>query len=294
MLESGDVGNGLNGERRRLTYEESGETSSAIVVTQEEAETESNGLWTQEQINILEYEASPGDLICINALAGCGKTTTIALLCNHLQGQGNEILYIVFGKKAQEEACASNKFPKENMTIATSHSFVRKHYFRGNFMACEPTAGYDVEDISSVLNLDEFVRQKFPNLSVPMQLKRARTIAGYIEKTLNNFQSSADEKVKGCHVCWYAKKGVTTRTQWRQSVPPAMYVSWANEMFDTVRGRCKLIREQWRCLRDSSRCVHEGSSARRIGTSIQCHCCRRSSGYDALSGEPVLGYQIQI
>jgi hypothetical protein len=44
----------------------------------------------------------------------------IALLCNHLQDIGNEILYNVFGKKeAQEEACASNKFPKENMTIAS-------------------------------------------------------------------------------------------------------------------------------------------------------------------------------
>jgi hypothetical protein len=44
----------------------------------------------------------------------------IALLCNHLHDIGNEVLYNVFGKKeAQEEACASNKFPKENMTIAS-------------------------------------------------------------------------------------------------------------------------------------------------------------------------------
>jgi hypothetical protein len=117
------------------------------------------GPWKQEQINILEYEASlqERDLICINALApGCGKTTMIALLCNHLQDIGNEILYNVFGKKeAQEEACASNKFPKENITIASYFTcFCQKALLsHGNFMVCEPTSGYETEDVIFVLNL---------------------------------------------------------------------------------------------------------------------------------------------
>lgn len=143
MIDNGDVGNGLNGMRQRLTYEESN-AASAIVVTQEEAESSTDECpWTQEQLDILEYDASPGDLVCVNALAGCGKTTTIALLCNHLHEEGNEILYVVFGKQAQEEACASNKFPKEGMTITTSHSFVRKHFFGEHFMECKPLAAID-------------------------------------------------------------------------------------------------------------------------------------------------------
>ena len=98
--------------------------------------------------------------MCINAAllgtqAVVKATMMIALFCNHLQDIGNEILYNIFGKKAQEEACTSNKFPKENMTIAVFTCFCQKALLScGNyFMVCEPTSGYDNEDIIFVLNL---------------------------------------------------------------------------------------------------------------------------------------------
>lgn len=241
MLESGDVGLGFNGARERLMPDDN---ASAIVVTQED-ESFDEVPWTQEQMDILDYHASPGDLICVNALAGCGKTTTIALLCNRLHQEDNIILYLVFGKKAEEEARNSNKFPKEDMAILTSHACVRRHYFGiANFMKCQPEADYSPDDISATLRLEMFVRQTFPNLHPHKQAKRVRTIAGYIKKTLGNFQASTDRRVKEKHVWWYAKKqGISKRTEWRQKVPPSFYASSAQTIFNEIHVRCKRIRD---------------------------------------------------
>lgn len=202
---------------------------------------------TQEQRAILDYDASPGDLICVNALAGCGKTTTIALLCGKFfeeYQQGLQMLYVVFGVKARDEARASRKFPKGGMQINTSHAIVRKLYFGRNFTCCVPINALNLDDIISELRLETIVAEKFSTLSASRQERRTKTIAGYIRRTVANFQSTADQKVKQYHVYWLATKpSISKHTRWRVSFGAERYVQWAQIVFDLQLKTCREIRE---------------------------------------------------
>lgn len=69
---------------------------------------------TEEQKAILK---ASGRVIRINARAGTGKTTTLRMLSN--EHSDKEILYLVFNKKAREDA--QSKFP-QNVKVKTVHS----------------------------------------------------------------------------------------------------------------------------------------------------------------------------
>ena len=69
---------------------------------------------TDEQKNILEAR---GRVLRINARAGTGKTTTLRMLSG--EHADKRILYLVFNKKAREDA--RSKFPG-NVTVKTLHS----------------------------------------------------------------------------------------------------------------------------------------------------------------------------
>ena len=69
---------------------------------------------TEEQQAILD---SGGRVLLINARAGTGKTTTLQMIT--LAHPDLKILYLVFNRKAKEEA--NSKFPK-NVEIRTVHS----------------------------------------------------------------------------------------------------------------------------------------------------------------------------
>jgi len=64
---------------------------------------------TDEQMNILNHEPKLGDVVTVNALAGCGKTSTIALLCNKIltENPNKTCLYLVYNHTAGEEAMQS-------------------------------------------------------------------------------------------------------------------------------------------------------------------------------------------
>ena len=65
------------------------------------------------------------------------------------------MLYIVFGKKAQEEARTSGKFPKQNMAILTSHAYARRKYFgTHSMMNFQPQDDHTLDDIERLLNLE--------------------------------------------------------------------------------------------------------------------------------------------
>lgn len=245
-----DESGGIHGARQSSMFEDNhdsdyeDDSDTAVAVPQKPQEEP----WTREQLDILNHEASPGDLICINALAGCGKTTTIALLCNRYEQafpSGIQMLYVVFGSEAQTEARASNKFPKGGMTILTSHACVRRLYFGiSNFMNCKPVNAIKLDDIISKLGLVEFAKEKFPNLSRRKVDKIAQTVAGYIRKTIAKFQVSCSGKVKPEHVYWLAtKQGLTHRTKWRESLCAQNYTSWAQEIFDDLYDKCRNIRD---------------------------------------------------
>jgi len=69
---------------------------------------------TEEQQAILDVD---GRVLLINARAGTGKTTTLQMIASAHPDQ--KILYLVFNRKAKEEAEA--KFPK-NVEMRTVYS----------------------------------------------------------------------------------------------------------------------------------------------------------------------------
>ena len=73
-------------------------------------------------------------LIKINARAGTGKTSTLLMLAQ--QHPQHKILYLVFNKRAREEA--QGRFPK-NVTVHTVHSFANKFMRFDRFQRWKPT-----------------------------------------------------------------------------------------------------------------------------------------------------------
>lgn len=90
---------------------------------------------TDEQEAVL---AADGRIIRVNARAGTGKTTTLAMLAE--KNHRREILYLVFNSKARETA--RRRFPK-NVQAHTVHSFAFQHEGRnwrenlGNFSVAD-------------------------------------------------------------------------------------------------------------------------------------------------------------
>jgi len=84
---------------------------------------------TDEQQCILN---ATGRVLLINARAGTGKTTTLQMIAT--EHPDLKILYLVFNRKAKEEAAA--KFP-ENVDVRTVHSLA----FTGNIARWKDQVG---------------------------------------------------------------------------------------------------------------------------------------------------------
>ena len=195
---------------------------------------------TNEQMSILMNKPKEGEVVAVNALAGCGKTTTIALLCNKIHEDDAEktCLYLVYNSRMAKEAMQSNKFPQNNMEIRTTHSFVlRKLFGAKNMHHVKPKNDYGLDNIKEILDLSGDCMSIF-GLTLSegpkgeIQFKQmVNTIAGYIRKTVHNFQYSADKEITKDHVFWRAKKcsNLTKRTKWRMMIKPSRYTFWATE-----------------------------------------------------------------
>lgn len=206
---------------------------------------------TQEQDAILAHVPVRGEPpVCINALAGCGKTTTIAMLCKKLHDQHPDwkLLYIVFGRKNQEEAKDSKKFPKRNMEIRTSHAFVLRRYFGTEGMnSVNPVDEYDLDDILRTCNVLQGMKRLFPNEDHASKRFKQKMfyVGSHIRTTVRNFQASLDLVVAERHVSWRcnASTNLSSRTAWRRMVPPDAYVGWARTFFNAVQDRCNRVRD---------------------------------------------------
>ena len=237
---------------------------------------------TDEQMKILSHEPKTGDVVVVNALAGCGKTTvsaivyvvllgvaiklrfsflflvllwyqTIALLCDKIvtEHPTSKCLYLVYNKKAEAEASQSNKFPKENMETRTTHAYVQRHFFGVPHMHnVNPTGDYNIDHIIECLDLRRECQRIFKNLLQDAKGKkkldkRVKVMAGYIRDTIKNFQASADPVVTVDHVFWRAKKtkNLTARTKWREKIEVVQYANWADQFFERVFEECINIRD---------------------------------------------------
>lgn len=103
---------------------------------------------TPEQSNIIN---STGDL-CINAIAGSGKTTTI-LQYAATRPSNAKILYIAYNKSVKTEALHKcKKLNLSNVRVETAHSLAYKHIIRyGNYTVSKN--GYKTFDLTKILNL---------------------------------------------------------------------------------------------------------------------------------------------
>jgi hypothetical protein len=159
---------------------------------------------TEEQMKILQHSPKRGEVVAVNALAGCGKTTTIALLCDKVRKEhpDRKIDYLVYNKSIESEAMQSKKFPKENMEIRTTHAYVLRHYFGvANMHQVKPARDYTLMSIIDELDLMADCKRIFKN-TLPAGAKGDRvlkrqinTIARDIIKTLNTFQASDCEGI---------------------------------------------------------------------------------------------------
>lgn len=190
----------------------------------------------------------------------------IALMCNKIRQENpyDKILYLVYNNAMKKKAAQSNKFPKQGMDIQTTHSWVLKTYFGTEYMhSFEKKGDYSLKEIINQLGIDEYIRSKFKE-SIPSGEKgkkwldrRVNMIAGYIRKTISNFQSSNDDVMKDSHVIWRAKRSGTTRTKWKSEILSTQYVRWADEFFTLVKKRCNGIRRNGRSNIDVS-ISHDG------------------------------------
>ena len=197
---------------------------------------------TDEQRRVKNYQPKLGDVICVNALAGCGKTTTIAMVCNNMEKDAS-LLYLVFNKKNQEEASKSGKFPK-NAEIRTTHAFVLRHYFgKENQFKVKPVDDHNLDEIIESADLTAWVGTKFPTLAENKLKRRIKSIAGFIRRTVKNFEASAAENIMKEHIPWRAQKcGMTERTAWKNLVGVNLYLSWSRTYFNDMHEKCKQIR----------------------------------------------------
>jgi superfamily I DNA/RNA helicase len=84
---------------------------------------------TNEQMEILKVAKNmkKGDILLVNALAGCAKTTTLKMITE--DNQSSKFLYLAFNKAIVEES--KNKFP-ENTKLSTFHGFAKGYIGRKN------------------------------------------------------------------------------------------------------------------------------------------------------------------
>ena len=214
-------------------------------------EEETLGL-SAEQMRILSHKPQfGGPPVCINALAGCGKTTTIAFLCQRLEAMyptANK-LYLVYNNKTEIEAKQAGKFPKTRMEIRTTHAFVLRHYFGPQKMnLVNPLNEYALDDIKCVLDLAMKVRPFFPDVDLNCREYKAmlNSVANHVRKTVNNFETSDKMLLSSDHVYSNARTSTnsSTRLEWHDRIPLTKIVDWASEFFLTVQNRCHDVRER--------------------------------------------------
>ena len=220
---------------------------------------------TNEQMEILMHRPELGEVVVVNALAGCGKTTTIALLCNkvHEEDPSKSILYLVYNNAIQKEAGQSKKFPKQT-EIRTTHAYVLRHYFGiPNMHSVKPVNDYKLDTIIDVLDLVEDCRRKFRSTLLEGRRgqqtleKRVKTVARDIRKTLNNFQASASTSVEGKHIPMRAKMN-SSRNKWREEISVVQYFCWATQLFNLVLEKCHNIKYNGRPSGSSIDVTHDG------------------------------------
>jgi superfamily I DNA/RNA helicase len=158
-------------------------------------------IWSSEQQNIFNYFKSGSGNACIEALAGCGKTSTIEEGIRHAPEK--RILYAVFGKRNQLEAM--EKIIDPRVTIATIHS-VGFSYLKTVWPRCHARFSWQVECDRIKTACPEFPEEF--NFIVQKLISLLKNL--YINPTLENAKDIAG--IRGLEIYGEQKK-------WNDEIP---------------------------------------------------------------------------
>ena len=205
---------------------------------------------TQEQNDIVSYVPSKGELIRVEALAGCGKTTTIAMICDRIVTRQKRtsdtrgVLYVVYNKKAQMDALHSGKFKKE-VDIRTAHSVILSalggRSNDGNSIIA--TNEHDRLNVVRSLRLEQEVSKigggVESDANPAVVSSRADDLAKSIIKVMVTFQSTVDPEITEGHVPEQLRRLATGKrssaaNKWRSGLPISRYVRWASAYFTNM------------------------------------------------------------
>lgn len=221
-----------------------GSTTATTLAAHHDETAQQQEHLTKEQSAIIQFRPTSGDVVCVNALAGCGKTTTISLICNQFH-ERYSILYLVFNRKNQDEASDSGKFPR-SVEIRTTHAYVLRHYFGvHNMHNVKKTEAHVLDDIIDAANLTADVQVIFPDLEGNKLKARIESIARFIQQTVKKYEASADENMKDDHIPWRARpnSNLTKRTIWKSKLSVTKYLSWSRLYFDVIQERCHRVKD---------------------------------------------------
>jgi len=151
---------------------------------------------TEEQQAIL---GSKGRVLLINARAGTGKTTTLRMIAS--AHPDLKILYLVFNRKAREEA--RGKFPR-NVEVRTVHSlaFSRNVGQVGNFTIADMLQAFkgrqNAQQLAAVSHdlVEFFMNSPFPKVEEAMDLFQAEHLGHLSDEMKESVQDHRDRIVE--------------------------------------------------------------------------------------------------
>jgi F-box protein 18 (helicase) len=164
---------------------------------------------TQEQQAILD---STGRVLLINARAGTGKTTTLRMIAS--AHPDLKILYLVFNRKAREEA--SGKFPR-NVEVRTVHSlaFSRNVGQVGNFSIADMLPAFkgrqNAQQLAALSHdlVEFFMNSPFPKVDEAMEVFQKEHLGYLSDEMKESVQDHRDRIVQTCREIlgqWYRQE----------------------------------------------------------------------------------------
>jgi len=164
---------------------------------------------TEEQQAVLD---STGRVLLINARAGTGKTTTLQMIAS--AHPDLRILYLVFNRKAREEA--GGKFPR-NVEVRTVHSlaFSRSLGEVENFSVADMLPAFkglpNPQQLAAVSHdlVEFFMNSPFPKVEQAMEVFQEDHLASLTEEVRDLVEESRDRIVQAAREIlgqWYRQE----------------------------------------------------------------------------------------
>ncbi|MDD5205400.1 MAG: AAA family ATPase [Desulfobacterales bacterium] len=154
---------------------------------------------TEEQQAILD---ATGRVLLVNARAGTGKTATLRMIAAAYPDR--KILYLVFNRKAREEA--EEKFPG-NVRVRTVHSLAFEAKWKdqvGPFTVADMLPAFkgrkSAHQLAALSHdfLEFFMNSAFPRLEPALEVFQKEYLGNISEEVKKLFEGSGDRVIKSC------------------------------------------------------------------------------------------------